>query len=145
MMTLSRVIICGIWPAQGHTVSESQLVAVLCAVRAWTLGVTQATLVQALGVPSQEEEGRGLVLRGTWPLEEAACSLGASWSQGRKGEEPDTIGHLVLSLPGDLVSFWGTESGTCCARWPGVGEVGTFFVSPTQCQAHSRYCIPIFV
>lgn len=145
MMTLSRVIICGMWPAQGHTVSESQLVAVLSAVRAWTLGVTQATLVQALGVPIQEEEGRGLALRGTWPLEEAACSLGASWSQGRKGEKPDTTGHLVLSLPGDLVSFWGTESGTCCARWPGGGGVGTFFVSPTQCQAHSRYCVPIFV
>lgn len=78
MMTLSRVIICGMWPAQGHTVSESQLVAVLSAVRSWTLGVTQATLVQALGVPIQEEEGRGLALRDTWPLEEAACSLGAS-------------------------------------------------------------------
>lgn len=71
-------------PAQDHTASEGQLVAVLSAVRAWTLGVTQATIVQVLCVPVQEEEGEGLAPRGTWPLEEAACSLGANWSQGEE-------------------------------------------------------------
>lgn len=107
-MTLSRVLTCGMWPTQGHIAGEGQLVAVLSTVRAGTLGVTQATIVQVLCVSVQQEEGEGLALRGTGPLEEAACSLGASWSQEKEQGEHDTVGHLVLSLPGDLVSFWET-------------------------------------
>lgn len=51
------MIIFAVRPAREHTTSEGQLVAVLSAVRAWTLGVTQATIVQVLCVPVQEEEG----------------------------------------------------------------------------------------
>lgn len=58
------MIIFAVRPAREHTTSEGQLVAVLSAVRAWTLGVTQATIVQVLCVLVQEEEGEGLALRG---------------------------------------------------------------------------------
>ena len=87
----------------------------LAAGRAWTLVVTQATIVQVLFVPVQGEEGEGLALSLSAPWEAWRGGHWASWSQGKAGGEPDTPEHLALSLPGDLVSRWVTWSGTRCA------------------------------
>lgn len=61
--------------------------------RAWTLVGTQATIVQVLCVPVQEEEGEGLAPRDThgssWrlpaPWEAWGGAQRASWSQGEEG------------------------------------------------------------
>lgn len=63
---------------------KDQLVTVFSALSAWSPGGTWA---QALCAPAREEEAEGLAPRGTRPPEEAACSLGASWSQGGRRRE----------------------------------------------------------
>lgn len=88
---------------------EDQLVTVFSAVSSRS---PRGTWGQALCVPAQgwgrgggergrgreetKAEAKGLAPRGTRPLQEAACSLGARWSQGRRRENmtPGTLGPV---------------------------------------------------
>lgn len=76
--------------------------------------MTRANTVLSPGCALQEEAGQGLAPRAPATREgrllsarPGAVNMGPAgcWGGGTRGES-DTPGHLVLSLPGDLVSWW---------------------------------------